>query len=58
MPIYTGEPFECVAINIIGSLPRTARNNRYILTVVDHITNMQKLTRYKTNMQPQFLACF
>ena len=37
-PIYTGEPFERVAINIIGPLPRTPRGNRYILTVVDHFT--------------------
>ena len=35
-PIYTGTPFECVAINIVGPLPRTQRGNRYILIVVDH----------------------
>ena len=37
-PIYTGEPFERVAMDIIGPLPRTVRDNRYILTVVDHFT--------------------
>ena len=37
-PTYTGEPFERVAIDIIRPLPRTARDNRYILTVVDHLT--------------------
>ena len=37
-PIYTGEPFERVAMDIIGPLPRTARDNRYIFTVVDHFT--------------------
>ena len=37
-PIYTGEPFERVALDIIGPLPKTDRNNRYILTVVDHFT--------------------
>ena len=37
-PIYTGEPFERVVMNIIGPLPRTKRGNRYILTVVDHFT--------------------
>ena len=35
-PIYTGEPFERVAMDIIGPLPKTGRGNRYILTVVDH----------------------
>ena len=37
-PIYTGEPFERVAMDLIGPLPRTERGNRYILTVVDHFT--------------------
>ena len=37
-PIYTGEPFERVAMDIIGPLPKTERGNRYILTVVDHFT--------------------
>ena len=37
-PIYTGEPFERVAMDIIGPLPRTARENRYILTLIDHFT--------------------
>ena len=36
--IYTGEPFERVAMDIIGPLPRTERGNRNILTVVDHFT--------------------
>ena len=36
IPIYTGEPFERVAMDIIKPLPRIARDNRYILTVVDH----------------------
>ena len=37
-PIYAGEPFERVAMDIIGPLPRTERGNRNILTVVDHFT--------------------
>ena len=37
-PIYTGEPFERVATDIIGRLLKTDRGNRYILTVVDHFT--------------------
>ena len=37
-PIFTGGPFERVAMDIVGPLPRTARGNRYILTVVDHFT--------------------
>ena len=47
-PIYTGEPFKRVAMDIIGPLLRTALDNRYILTVVDYFTNMQTLTRYRT----------
>ena len=37
-PIYTGEPFERVTMDIIGPLPITDRGNRYIFTVVDHFT--------------------
>ena len=37
-PIYTGEPFERVAMDIIGPLPKIDRENSYILTVVDHFT--------------------
>ena len=38
IPIYTGEPFERVAMNIIKPLPKIDNENRYILTVVDHFT--------------------
>ena len=41
-PIYTGEPFERVAMDIIGPLCKTDRGNRYILTVVDHFTKHVK----------------
>ena len=41
-PIYTGEPFKRVAINIVGPLPRTERGNRFILTVVDHFTKQSE----------------
>ena len=37
-PIYTREPFERVAMDIIGQLPKTNRGNRSILTVVDHVS--------------------
>ena len=37
-PIYTGKPFDRVAMDIIGPLPKTDRNNRYILIVVDYFT--------------------
>ena len=37
-PIYTGEPFKRVAMDIIGPLLRTALDNRYCLTVVDQFT--------------------
>ena len=41
-PIYTGEQFKRVAMDIIVPLPHTARDNRYILTVVDHFTKHAK----------------
>ena len=37
-PIYTGAPFEKVAIDIVSTMTRTVRSDRYILTVVDHFT--------------------
>ena len=37
-PIFTGEPFERVTIDIIGTFPKIDRGNRYILTVVDYFT--------------------
>ena len=37
-PIYTGEPFERVAMDTIGPLPKTDRGNHYILTVVLYFT--------------------
>lgn len=41
-PIYTKEPFERVAIDIIGQLPKTEHGNRYILSMVDHFTKHVK----------------
>lgn len=37
-PIYTGEPFERVAMDIVGPMPRTKRGNRFIFSVIDHFT--------------------
>ena len=37
-PIYTEAPFERVAMEIVGPLPRRQRGNRSILRVVDHFT--------------------
>ena len=37
-PIYTGEPFKRIAMDIVGPRPRTSRGIPYILTVVDHFT--------------------
>ena len=31
-------PFERIAINLVGPLPRSRRVNRYILTIVDYDT--------------------
>ena len=33
-----GEPFQRVAIDIVGPLPRTKRGNKYVLTIMDHAT--------------------
>src|SRR5215471_12048203 len=37
-PIFIGEPFYLIGIDIVGPLPRTANNNRYIITAIDYLT--------------------
>ena len=34
IPVITSQPFDSVSIDIIGELPRTATNKRYILTIL------------------------
>ena len=42
------EPFEMVAIDIIGPLPLTMKGNRYILSVIDRFSRMVKLIPLQT----------
>src|SRR3954462_176453 len=37
-PIHVGEPYDRVGIDLIGPLPVTQRNNRYIIVMVDYLT--------------------
>src|SRR3954465_13761529 len=37
-PIRVGEPYDRVGIDLIGPLPVTHRNNRYIIVMVDYLT--------------------
>ncbi|XP_077987242.1 uncharacterized protein LOC144441327 [Glandiceps talaboti] len=37
MPVLE-EPFQRIAMDMIGPLPRTARGNRYVLTIIDYAT--------------------
>ena len=34
----SGFPFERIAMDIVGPLPKTVRNNRYLLVVIDYYT--------------------
>ena len=36
--LRTGAPMDCLATDILGPLPKTPRNNRYILVVTDHFS--------------------
>ena len=36
-------PFEQVAMDLIGPLPRSKRGNKYILTIVDYATRVRYL---------------
>jgi Integrase zinc binding domain len=40
-----GGTFERVVINIMGPLPQTSRNNRYIMVVIDYFTNFHFRSR-------------
>ena len=37
-PIAVHEPFYRIGIDIVGPLPRTRQNNRYIVTAMDYLT--------------------
>ena len=35
-----GFPFERIAMDIVGPLPKTQRNNRYMLVMIDYYTRL------------------
>ena len=37
-PIVIGEPFFQIGIDIVGPLPRTTKQNRYIVVAIDYLT--------------------
>jgi hypothetical protein len=37
-PIKVGQPFDRIGIDIVGPLPKTDQNNRYIVTAIDYLT--------------------
>lgn len=37
LPLKT-HPFQRIAMDLVGPLPRSKRGNRYILTIVDYVT--------------------
>ena len=47
-PIYTGEPFEREAMDIIKPIPKTDGGNRYILTVINTLQNTSRHTHWQT----------
>ena len=40
-PLYTGRPWQKVAINLVRPLPRTRKSNQWILVLSDHFTHWQ-----------------
>ena len=51
LPII-GEPFEKVAMDIVGPLPKTARGHRYILVICDYATRYLKAMPLKRFTSP------
>jgi putative transposase len=47
-PIVIQRPFETIGMDLMGPLPTTARNNRYILVCVDLFTNWVESCALKT----------
>ena len=47
MPII-GEPFDQIAMDIVGLLPKSKRGNRYLLVVVDYATCYPKVFPLRT----------
>ena len=39
--LYAGRPWQKVAIDLVGPMPRTQRENQWILVLTDHFTRWQ-----------------
>jgi transposase InsO family protein len=39
--MYAGRPWQCVAVDLVGPMPETARHNRWILVITDHFSRWQ-----------------
>ena len=46
-PVVISEPFTVWAMDYMGPLPETARGNKHILVVGDHVTNAAKHSQRK-----------
>lgn len=43
-PVVSNRPWQCISMDIVGPLPTTAHQNRWILTFVDHFTKWAEAT--------------
>ena len=51
MPI-TDEPFRCIAMDVVGPLPKTRKRNQYILVVCDYATRYPEAIPLRTFTAP------
>jgi len=49
------QPFDVVGVDLCGPFPRTARGNRYILSIVDHFTGWPELVPVPDQLTPTVL---
>jgi len=58
IPLPKGAPFQVVASDIFGPLPRTKRGNRFVLVFIDHFTKWPVIIPAKTITAEQFVTHF
>jgi transposase InsO family protein len=51
-PFPSGEPFECVSLDITGKHPKSSRGNEYILTVMDSFTKWAEAFPIRNHTAP------